>query len=78
MTLKTVAQWKRWEDHRSVFNRFLIGNALVVALAFLCLAPKVSLDIKLGDQDAEQTADCPESKFDGSDKPQPESEARSR
>ena len=33
-TLKTVAQYKQWSDRRSTFNRFLIGNALVVILAY--------------------------------------------
>jgi hypothetical protein len=36
LTLKTVAQWESWKAHRTVFNRFLIGNALVLIMsAFL-------------------------------------------
>jgi hypothetical protein len=30
LTLKTVAQFPRWTEHRGLYNRFLIGNALVV------------------------------------------------
>lgn len=31
---KTLAQWSGWHENRGVFNRFLIGNALVVILSF--------------------------------------------
>jgi hypothetical protein len=37
LAFKTLAQWKRWEEKRTAFNRFLIGNALVLFLAFLWL-----------------------------------------
>ena len=40
--LKTVAQATRWKDDRSVFNRFLIGTALVVLASYL-LASMVSV-----------------------------------
>lgn len=33
-TLKTVAQYGHWNRSRSTFNRFLIGNALVVIFAY--------------------------------------------
>lgn len=32
---KALAQWGRWKDHRPAFNRFLIGNAAVLCLAYL-------------------------------------------
>jgi uncharacterized membrane protein len=41
LTLKTVAQWKVWAESRIVFNRFLIGNILVVFVAFLWLVHQV-------------------------------------
>lgn len=31
--LKTVAQWGEWKTDRGTFNRFLIGNALVISAA---------------------------------------------
>ena len=34
LTLKTVAQWSEWAKNRGSFNRFLIGNALVIGGAF--------------------------------------------
>jgi hypothetical protein len=33
-TLKTVAQWDAWKQNRHMFNRFLIGNLLLVILAW--------------------------------------------
>jgi hypothetical protein len=33
ITLKTVAQWGEWKTDRGTFNRFLIGNALVITAA---------------------------------------------
>lgn len=41
---KTLAQWNVWKDDRTTFNRFLIGNAIVVIVAFIFLAPLVKLD----------------------------------
>lgn len=41
--LKTLAQWREWSKNRAHFNRFLIGNALVVIASVLCLAPMVTL-----------------------------------
>jgi hypothetical protein len=40
---KTVAQWKRWGDDRITFNRFLIGNALVVLSSLMVLVPYVRI-----------------------------------
>ncbi len=34
---KTVAQWRGWAKDRSSFNRFLIGNALVLIVSLLFL-----------------------------------------
>ena len=33
LVLKTVAQWKGWEDRRT-YNRFLIGNGLVLIFSW--------------------------------------------
>jgi len=33
ITLKTVAQWGEWKTDRGTFNRFLLGNALVITAA---------------------------------------------
>lgn len=46
ITLKTVAQWESWQKHRNVFNRFLIGNALVIISAFVLLTPEVSVTLQ--------------------------------
>jgi len=35
ITLKTLPQWKAWTENRPVFNRFLIGTALVFIFSFL-------------------------------------------
>ncbi len=35
--LKVVAQYKHWADDRGLFAAFLVGNALVLILAFVCL-----------------------------------------
>jgi hypothetical protein len=35
ITLKTVAQWGEWKTDRGAFNRFLIGNALVIIAAIV-------------------------------------------
>jgi hypothetical protein len=34
-TLKTVAQWENWKTSRHMFNRFLIGNALLLIAAYI-------------------------------------------
>jgi hypothetical protein len=34
---KAVAQWKAWNENRAPFQRFLIGNALVVLVSFLVM-----------------------------------------
>lgn len=38
LAFKTLSQWKTWEDKRKAFNRFLIGNALVLFLSLLWLS----------------------------------------
>ena len=35
LALKTASKWGEWKTNRGSFNRFLIGNALVVAVAFV-------------------------------------------
>ena len=40
---KTIAQYKHWSDDRAIFNRYLVGNALVVLTAALCLIRKLEL-----------------------------------
>ncbi len=37
ISLKLVAQYKHWAEDRGSFNVFLIGNPLVLVLAFTCL-----------------------------------------
>ena len=41
VAFKTVAQYKHWGESRSMFNRFLVGNALVLLLTFIILTPYV-------------------------------------
>lgn len=41
--LKTVAQWNLWQQDRARFNLFLVGNLLVIASAWLVLAPMVAV-----------------------------------
>jgi hypothetical protein len=43
ITLKTLGQWTTWSTYRPAFNRFLIGNALNIIIAFLVLVPFVEL-----------------------------------
>lgn len=33
--LKVVPQWKFWTEHRHIYNRFLILNALVAVIAYV-------------------------------------------
>jgi len=40
--LKTVAQWGEWKTDRGTFNRFLLGNALVI-IAAIWLATMVHI-----------------------------------
>jgi hypothetical protein len=37
ISLKTIAQWSVWTSDRTVFNLFLIGNLLVLAVAYFFL-----------------------------------------
>lgn len=37
LAFKTVAQWSGWKKNRSPFNRYLIGNALIVIFSALFL-----------------------------------------
>jgi len=46
ITLKTVPQWEDWKKNRPVFNRFLIGNALVIILSFVLMANYVNISLK--------------------------------
>ena len=46
LMFKTLAQWKTWAEHRDVFNRFLIGNALVIILSLMWVAPGVRREEK--------------------------------
>ncbi len=43
LAFKTVARWRRWSRTRAPYNRFLIGNALVLLLSFLVLTHLVRL-----------------------------------
>jgi hypothetical protein len=43
IALKTLAQWQTWKEYRTAFNRFLIGNAMVLVLAFLWLSNYVKV-----------------------------------
>lgn len=38
LTLKTAAKWKGWKADRNSYNRFLIGNALVILVAIIILS----------------------------------------
>jgi hypothetical protein len=43
LMFKTVGQWQAWKERRCPFNRFLIGNALVLIWSFLVLSRMVFL-----------------------------------
>jgi len=34
LVLKTLPQWNRWTEERWVYNRFLIGNALIIVFSY--------------------------------------------
>ncbi len=34
LALKTLPQWSRWTEERWVYNRFLIGNALIIVYSY--------------------------------------------
>ena len=38
ISFKAVAQWGAWKKRRASFNRFLIGNALVLIASYIVLA----------------------------------------
>ena len=38
LALKTAGQWKNWAKTRTVFNRFLFGNILVILLSYFWLS----------------------------------------
>lgn len=40
---KTLAQWKHWGENRPAFNRFLIGNALVLTLSLFVLTSLIKV-----------------------------------
>ncbi len=46
LSLKTLPQWGHWNEKRSVFNRFLIANALVIMVALFCLSTYIKIDFK--------------------------------
>ncbi len=37
LAFKTLGQWEHWKKSRHTFNRFLIGNALVIILSLLIM-----------------------------------------
>src|SRR5881398_57296 len=37
LAFKTAGQWEHWKKSRHMFNRFLIGNALVIILSLLIM-----------------------------------------
>lgn len=34
LVLKTLPRWGRWEEKRTAYNRFLVGNALVLLVSY--------------------------------------------
>lgn len=34
LVLKTLPQWGRWKEKRTAYNRFLVGNALVLLVSY--------------------------------------------
>ncbi|MBU0561302.1 MAG: hypothetical protein KKD86_20045, partial [Bacteroidetes bacterium] len=45
LTLKTLPQWGEWKNNRAIFNRFLIGNVIVLILAFVFMTQFVHMTI---------------------------------
>jgi hypothetical protein len=43
LSFKTVAQWRTWRENRFSYNRYLIGNALVVLLSLMVLVRFVTI-----------------------------------
>ena len=35
IAIKAFAQWKRWELSRTIYNRFVLGNLLVILFSFI-------------------------------------------
>lgn len=46
LVLKTVFRWKEWSEERTVYNRFLIGNAMVFIGAYILLGFSKSIVIR--------------------------------
>ncbi|SRR6266498_4766291 len=42
IAIKTAVSWKGWTTDRASYNRFLLGNALVI-FASLCLTPLIKI-----------------------------------
>ncbi len=34
LALKTLPQWNRWTEKRWIYNRFLLGNALIIVISY--------------------------------------------
>jgi len=45
ISLKTLPQWEIWKSNRPVFNRFLIGNAIVILLSLVIMSRMVSVTL---------------------------------
>ena len=60
LAFKTLPHWKDWTDKRVSFNRFLIGNALVLLAGYYFLVPLVSTNASVDPvQGREVTSDVP-------------------
>ena len=35
ITIKTLGQWKKWNTSRTTYNRFILGNLLVIFASFI-------------------------------------------
>jgi hypothetical protein len=42
LAIKTAGQWKVWQSSRTAFNRFLVGNLLVLAFSYFWLLSYLS------------------------------------
>ncbi|HZC81825.1 MAG TPA: hypothetical protein VE222_08935 [Nitrospiraceae bacterium] len=43
LVIKTAGQWEHWKKSRHIFNRFLIGNVLVIILSLLIMVEFVQI-----------------------------------